>query len=161
MRAGALFLVIPALVTAVLIASYELPVLRRDTRTEPQQLSWSEAVRTGNLEAAYRFVEAGEDPNREVEFSDDDLTGGQRLRVAPLLIAIARRDENMVMMLMSVGARLDAPGNRYAVCLAERLGAGGLATLLRRDTVPPPNGVCPDTPANSGAPLRGFGSPTS
>ena len=156
MRVHALLLAIPALLTAVVITAFELPLLHREGPASTT-LTWPEAVRSGALASAYRFVEAGEDPNRDVVLVDADLTGGRPLRVSPLLIAVARRDENMVMMLMSAGARLDVPGNRFAVCLAERLGAPGVAAILRLDAQPPATDApCPEGVPDTGPTLSGF-----
>jgi hypothetical protein len=130
------------------------PASRSENASEA---SFVEALWAGDLEGAFAYIRAGHDPNMPVAFRQQELTGGRDIMVAPLLIAVANNRDDSVAMLMSVGARLDAPGNRFAVCLANRLGHEDIARLIIRDGGPTAsNGTCPAIAASPEAPLRAY-----
>jgi len=89
-----------------------------------------EAVGSGEVSLTHLFLSRGADPNGAASFTERKMTGGRAQIVTPLLVAAARRDENMIRMLLSFGARLDLPQNRLAGCLAHLRGANALARDL-------------------------------
>ena len=93
--------------------------------------SFAEAVESGYVERVHAIIRAGHDPRDLVWYRHPDLTGGVTIRTAPLLIAVARRDENMVMTLLSAGAGSDLTADQIAACLAEGLGEFGVARAIR------------------------------
>ena len=99
---------------------------------EPSPASLAEAVtRRFGVEHAYAFIRAGQDPNEPIVVDDPDYTGGRAIRVSPLMLAVAARDSNVVMMLLNFGARLDLPQNRLA--LAQDLGDDDIASIIARE----------------------------
>jgi hypothetical protein len=99
---------------------------------DPPAASIVEAIERGNqgVEEAYRFIVAGQDPNRQVLVNDANLTGGHPVMVSPLMLAVAARNRNVVQMLMSFGARLDVPQNSQALCLAKALQNDAIVATL-------------------------------
>ena len=65
--------------------------------------------------------------------------------MSPLMLAVASRNRNAVMMLLSVGVQVNLPVNRYAACLAHDLGEKDLETMIVRDgrLASPP--ACPES----------------
>jgi hypothetical protein len=77
--------------------------------------------------------------------------------VTPLLIAVATRVDNTVRMLMTAGVRIDAPGNRFALCLANQLGDTTIAGVIMHDGGPAAKTVnCPAAPSSPEARLLAF-----
>ena len=154
----ALLLALPALVGAVGICALDA----RDLIWPPSPEyiepagSFADAIRKGDVEDAYAFVRAGVDPNTPIAFRDPDLTRDREVRLSPLLLAVAAHNENVVMMLLSFGARLDLPGNARALCLATRLGYRDLAEMIVRDGRPASDGRCPEVNGDASAPLLAF-----
>ncbi|MGE0591646.1 MAG: hypothetical protein AB7G23_00800 [Vicinamibacterales bacterium] len=129
----ALALLIPALAGALGLLGLEAIRVARPGSAlfaTPTPSTFAEALHVGGVDAAFRFVRAGADPNRPVLFTDERLTAGRTVRVPPLLLAVAAGDENTAMMLVGYGADLTRPGNAQAICLARALGADGLADDL-------------------------------
>jgi hypothetical protein len=118
--------------------------------------SLAEAIRQRNVEDAYAFVRAGHDPNAPIAVQDPQLTGDRRMVVSPLLLAVASNSDGVVMMLMSAGARVDAPANRLAECLARRLGYNAIAEILLRDGGSVGPVTCPALPPAPMPPLPAF-----
>ena len=125
--------------------------------SDVSEASFVEALRQGDMEQAFAFIRAGHDPNVPVTFRDQVLTGGRDIRIAPLLIAVAFNRDDSVAMLMGYGARLDAPGNRFAACLATRMEHEEIAAAITRDSGPAVSRpTCPDFPPPSDAPLLAY-----
>jgi hypothetical protein len=122
---------------------------------DPPAESFLQAVQRGNqgMEEAYRFIAAGQDPNQPITVTDEDLTGGRTVRASPLLVAVAARNRNVVMMLLNVGARLDLPQNKPAVCLARALQNEEIASILERDALVTAPVPCPPRLVGATAPL--------
>lgn len=151
----ALLVAVPAIIVAVALAALEGSRLtRQSSSTALVEGSLGEALRGGELEQAFAFIRAGQDPNRPVVFRDQETTGDREILIAPLLIAVAYNRDDSVSMLMSAGARLDAPGNRFAVCLANRLGHEDIAELIIRDgRLAASDVTCPEATPSPEAPL--------
>jgi len=114
----------------------------------------AEAIRNEGPEATYAFIRGGVDPNVPVAFRDSDMTGDRDVVVAPLVLAVARGNDNAVMTLLSFGVKMDVPGNRKAVCLARRLGNGIDQMIVRDGPITAPI-ECP-APSNTQFPLLDF-----
>lgn len=158
-RYGALLLALPAVAGAVFVAWLEMGLLARSPTDAGGTggLFFAAAVRADALDEAFAHLRAGADPNRPVPYRDPDLTADREVLLTPLLIAVANNRENMAMMLLSFGARMDAPGNLYAVCLARQLGYDGLAATLMRDGGPvAAAGACPPAAPSTSPRLLAF-----
>ena len=100
---------------------------------EPASLA--EAITGGyGVEYAYRFVHTGQSPNEPIVVDAPQYTGGRSIRVSPLMLAIAARDDNVVQMLVTFGARLDLPQNRLAACLAQEVNDTFIVSFLARNS---------------------------
>jgi hypothetical protein len=99
---------------------------------EPPAASFAEALHHHEVELAYAFVKAGQDPNELISFRDPEITGDRVVEMSPLTLAVAARNRNAVMMLLSNGVRMDLPRNVSAMCLARRLGESDLERLMVR-----------------------------
>jgi len=149
-------LVAPAIVGGLWIASTAVRESTAPSSSVPAFESVTDAIRRGEVEDAYAFVSAGTDPNAPVPFSDTDLTSGRPVMISPLMLAVASNKENTVMMLLSVGARMDLPQNELASCLASRLGHDDLAAMIIRDGRPLRAVTCPEPPPDAPAPLLAY-----
>ena len=117
--------------------------------------SFADVLRHNGVEQAYAFIRAGTDPNAPIAFRDPEITGGREVSASPLMVAVATKNENAVMMLLSFGARMELPGNRQAVCLARRLEYDDIADLILRDGGPAASAdQCPEPPSEP--PLLAF-----
>jgi hypothetical protein len=149
-------LAIPALLGAMWIGATEA----RSSTTSPSSSvsfnSLAEAIQHGEVEDAYAFIRTGTDPNAPLSFTDAQLTDRRPVAISPLMLAAATNKDNVAMMLLSFGARMDLPQNELAPCLARRLGYNDLAGMIIRDGTPPAKFTCPDLPADARAPLLAF-----
>ena len=118
-------------------------------------MSFATAIAEGAVEHAYALIRRGQDPNAPVTFRHPDITGEREVSVTPLMLAVATGRDNAVSMLLSVGVRLDAPGNRGAVCLATQLEREDITAILIRYGIPAP-APCSAPPAASTPPLLAF-----
>lgn len=137
-RVLALLIAAPAIVAAVglpAVQAYRIVNPGAPLFGDPPAATIVEAIQRGNqgVEEAFRFVAAGQDPNRPILVNDAELTGGRPVMVSPLMLAVAARNRNVVQMLMSFGARLDLPQNSQALCLAKALHSDVIASILDRD----------------------------
>ena len=98
----------------------------------PFVFSFADAIERNDVDQAYAFIRAGQDPNQPIGVSNPVLTGGRRVLVSPLLWAVATGRRDALLMLLGYGARLDAAIGAEALCLAEALGDGTTAALLQR-----------------------------
>jgi len=73
-----------------------------------------------------------------------------------LMLAVATHRDNLVGMLLSFGARLDLPQNRFAVCLAKQTDDEGIANLLVKFGGPAAKTECPPAKRDVAAPLLAF-----
>ena len=144
----------PAVATACWLAWVE--ITRDPPRTTPE-LSLAEAIQQDQIETAWEHIRAGRDPNAPVAYRHERLTGGREIMLAPLLIAVAHARDDTVKALMSSGARLDAPGGRFAVCLAKRMEFERVAaTLIRYGGAETGPTTCPDRAPPKESPLSAY-----
>jgi hypothetical protein len=125
----------PAVITALGTAALDLWSLygpERQTFSSPAAGSLADAIARDDVNRAYSFIRAGEDPNAAVTVEHPSLTGGRTVRVAPLIWAVATDADRSLQMLLGFGARLDVRTIRQAHCLAEQLGHTTLARSLER-----------------------------
>jgi hypothetical protein len=152
-----LLIAAPAILVACLTVALEGNRFAEPLMKAPDAGTFAEAIRAGDYERAFEFVRAGQDPNTPILFRDADFTANREIMVTPLLIAVATHADNTVRMLMSAGVNIDAPGNRYALCLADRLGDTTIAEVITHDGGPAAATMkCPDAPLSTGAPLLAF-----
>jgi hypothetical protein len=160
-RLAGLLVAIPAIVGACTLTVLEAGLWRLSSAAAGQAPmdTFGGAIRRGDLDETWLFVRGGQDPNAPTGFRDPYLTGGRGVTVSPLLIAVASNNDDAVMMLLSGGARFDAPANRFAACLADRLGHDGVAELIAEygGAAASPDD-CPDAPVDPAAPLVAFAS---
>ncbi len=52
--------------------------------------TFAEAIMARDVEWAYAFIRAGQDPNDRIAFRNPELTGDRDVMVSPLLLAVAR-----------------------------------------------------------------------
>jgi hypothetical protein len=102
----------------------------------PEPLTLLQAVATGDDDAIFRMVVAGEDPGlptvlerRLIYWRPGDTT-------SPLLVAIADGDLNRVAYLARNTEHLAEPPNDLALCVAARLGHANLARFLMKIGAP-------------------------
>jgi hypothetical protein len=155
-RLVASMLAVPALLGAMWIGATEA---RSATASEASNVSFNslaDAIQHGQVEDAYAFISTGTDPNAPLSFTDAQLTDGHPVAISPMMLAVATNSDNVVMMLLSFGARMDLPQNELAPCLARRLGYNDLAGMIIRDGTPPATVTCPEPQADARAPLLAF-----
>jgi hypothetical protein len=111
---------------------------------EGRSKSLGEAILRESVGDVYLLLEAGEDPDALFDVREERLTGDRAMRVTPLVLAVAVGDENLVRMLLDAGARPDAPGNAWAVCVAEASGRGNLVQMLEARVAVVVEVPCPD-----------------
>jgi hypothetical protein len=104
--------------------------------------SMAAALESGEVEWVHALIRSGHDPSRPIVYRHPDLTGNVAITTTPLLIAVARHDENMVMTLLSSGAGGNAAHSRLAACLAAAIGHAALARSIS-ETVGQPATECP------------------
>jgi hypothetical protein len=150
---GALALAVPATLGALWLSWW---FVTDPPRGPVPGASLGDAVREDDIRRTFSLIRAGADPNAPILFNDE-WTGGDDVRVTPLLIAVAYDRVDTVRTLLNNGAVLDAPGNRYAVCLATRLKREELVPLLvRLGGADPSHVVCPRAEPPMNGPLKAY-----
>jgi hypothetical protein len=94
----------PAVVVALAVTSVELWRLREPEAalfTTPFVYSLAEAIDAGDLQRAYAFIRAGQDPNAPIVVRDE---GGRQITVSPLAWARAKDRKDIEQMLRAFGA---------------------------------------------------------
>lgn len=151
-------LIAPAVATGLGVTAIEGWRLRRPTAplfAAPMVYSLADAIESGDVPQAYGFIRAGQDPNELIAVRHPVLTGRRWVLVSPLVWAVATNNRQAVLMLIGFGARMDRPADSRAVCLAEDLGHGEIAGLLRLHGNAPSAGTCPQRRTRE-APLLSF-----
>lgn len=153
-RLLALLMAAPAVLGLLALSAIEVYRWIRPESTlfvAPSPATLASAIQVGDVEGAFGFIRAGANPNRPLEFSDPQVTGGRVVQVSPLLLAAAVSErDSMVLMLLGFGARMDLPPDSLAACLADEVGNAPVAALLR-DHGARPASACP-APVNPGQP---------
>lgn len=134
--AVALLMGLPAIAVALGICVIEVKRPAAPTST------FAEAIAAGDDRTVYELVRAGRDPAASVAVSDPALTGGRTLVVPPLLWAVATQQNQIVPLLISLGAGLDDASRHRAACMATKLGNEEVALVLTADAASP----CPVVP---------------
>ncbi len=150
-----LLIAAPAMAGALVFTIVEADQARQRAaiRDKPSG-SFAEAICDDRVEDAYRFIRAGADPNAPISFREGEITGDREVMVSPLMLAVACRRENTTIMLLGFGARLDAPANQYALCLARDVTFEQFPSLLERNGTATPTVDCPV--AGDGLPLLAY-----
>ena len=129
----AAMLAAPALATALELCAVETTRLR-DERSPlfaaPFAYSLADAIERNDVDGAFGFIRAGQDPNEPIAVRHPALTGGRSVLVTPLAWAVAMQQRDAVMMLVGYGAQ---PARVSGLaCLAETLGNHEMVRLLER-----------------------------
>jgi len=125
-------IVVPAVLGAILLAVVGVTDVVQPTSLDNRSPDGSlvDSIMGDDVETAYAFIRAGQDPNATIPVDDAEVTGGRQVMASPLMLAVAKRRENIVGMLLSFGARADLPQNTSALCLAKQIHADGVADML-------------------------------
>ena len=102
----------------------------------PFAYSLTDALATGNVQHAYQYIRAGQDPNALIAVRHPDLTHSRWVLTSPLLWAVAVGNVDAVKLLLGYGARFDRVADRQAICLAETLGHRDILRVLSRHGEP-------------------------
>ena len=132
LRILAALIAVPAVFGAFLLSIVGAIDAVRSTSSDDRSpgASLVDSIMGDDVETAYAFIRSGQDPNAPIPVEDTDVTDGRRVMVSPLMLAVAKRRENIVGMLLSFGARADVPQNKFALCLAQRIHADDVAGML-------------------------------
>jgi len=146
----------PALIAALGLTAIE--AYRMVSPSAPlfggEPASLAEAITGGyGVEYAYRFIRSGQDPNEPITVDNPEYTGGRSIKVSPLMLAIAARDENTTSMLLNFGARFDLPQNRSARCLAQEIGNQAILGIIDRYGGADLGRSCAERPSAAASPL--------
>ena len=153
MRTTAWCIGLPAIVSALWLCANDVArIVLPPTETTSETLA--EAIRNEGPEATYAFIRRGVDPNLPVAFRNGDMTGDREVTVAPIVLAVARGNDDAAMTLLSFGTNMELPSNRKAVCLARRLDNGMEQMLVRDGRISGPI-ECPPA-SNAKYPLLDF-----
>ncbi len=125
-------LITPPALTALAVAGVEAWRIA-DSRstlfaTEPV-LSLADALEQHQLEAAYAFIRAGQNPDEPIPVRHPTITGGRTVLAAPLVWAAAVENREGALMLLGFGAA--AREIPRAICVAEARGRMNVAATLR------------------------------
>jgi hypothetical protein len=123
----------PAVVTALgmsAVESWRLLQPQSALFAAPFVYSLADAIEQNDVEHAYAFLRAGQDPNQPIGVRHPLLTAGQSVLVSPLIWAIATGSRETLLMLLGFGAHFDPGRDGGAVCLAEALGNKEMARLV-------------------------------
>jgi hypothetical protein len=128
------FIAVPAIVVSLGLSGLETwraihP--RSSLFTPPFAYSLADAIATGNLQRAYQYIRAGQDPNALIAVRHPTLTQRRWVLTSPLLWAVAVGNVDAVRMLLGYGAHVDRPAYREAICLAGTLGHQHIVRVLR------------------------------
>ena len=129
----AVLIAAPTIMTALGLSALDVWRFHRPTSplfVTPVADSLADAIASDDVQRAYEFIRAGQDPNNLIAARHPGLTGGRWVQVSPLLWAVATQSRQTMLMLLGFGARIDAPAERRAVCLAEQLGRDDIARVL-------------------------------
>lgn len=157
-RRLALLMAVPTVMTALGLSAIEGWRLLRPKSplvASPFVYSLAEAIESADVQRAYEFIRAGQDPNELIGVRHPVLTGGRWVLVSPLLWAVATQKELAVLMLLGFGARMDRAADSRAACLAEALGNEEIAHLLRVYGAAPSPEPCRELKSGD-APLLSF-----
>ena len=142
---GALMLLPVALTALGLIATEASRAMRPGSSraAAPFFYSLADAIEGGDVQSAYAFIRAGQDPTALVAVRHPVLTEGRTVLVSPLLWAVATERTDAVLMLLGFGAKMDREPERLAACIADALGNVEIANALRTDVRAPSRDACP------------------
>lgn len=157
-RVLALLIAAPTMLTALGLSAMEGWRFHQPSSqlfVTPFVYSLADAIERDDVQRAYEFIRAGQDPNDLIAARHPVLTGGRSVLVSPLLWAVAMNSRESALMLLGFGARMDRVPDSRAACLAEALGNTEIARLLRLYGDAPSPDACPER-QTSEAPLLAF-----
>jgi len=124
----------PAIVVALGVIVIEVTRWQRPSSplfASPVVYSLADAIADDDVQAAYGFIRAGQNPNELIAVRHPSLTAGRSVLTSPLLWAVATQKKNAVLMLLGYGSRMERPADKRAACLADVLHDEEIASLLR------------------------------
>lgn len=120
-RILAVVMALPTLGAALMVLSVEAWRLRAPESplfVTPFAYSLADAVARDDVQRAFTFIRAGQDPNVPIMVRDLAITGDRTVQLSPLLWAVATDARQSFHMLLGYGARWDLATERAAVCIA-------------------------------------------
>ena len=140
----ALLVAVPGLGTAAFFAfdNWALTHAGVATAPAPAKADLMDAVRNGDVLGAFAIARSGPGPRVPRSFRDETLTGGTDLLLTPFLLAAARNDKNMVLMLLT---HMEPPSTRVramGACLVRARADQRLADVIAPGL---PVDACPDS----------------
>jgi hypothetical protein len=121
----------------------------------PFVFSLADAIERNDVDQAYAFIRAGQDPNQPIAVRHPVLSGGRSILVSPIVWAVALQRREALLMLLGFGGQVGRAADGRAVCLAESLGNAEIVRVLVLNGSQPPGERCGSrTPGN--APLLDF-----
>jgi len=157
-RVLASMIAMPALLTAFGICAVESwKVLQPESAlfAAPFVYSLADAIERNEVDQAYAFIRAGQDPSQPIAVRHPVVTRGQSILVPPLLWAVATQNSDAALMLLGFGARFDQASAVNAICLAEAIGNADIARRLRHLAPPATDSRCEARPPGD-VPLLAF-----
>ena len=121
----------------------------------PFVFSLADAIERNDVDQAYAFIRAGQDPNQPIAVRHSVLSGGRSVLVAPIVWAVALQRRETLLMLLGFGAHIGQAADGRVVCLAEALGNADIVRVLVRNGSQPPGERC-GSGALGNAPLLNF-----
>jgi hypothetical protein len=105
-----------------------------------------EAVVANDLRGVMGFIERGQSPDALIDVHDAVLTGGQTVRVPPVVWASAAGRSRIVLALLGSGVTFERPVDRLTPCVADWMGFDEIAAQVRLVARLPPPANCPPQP---------------
>jgi len=156
-RVIAWLIALPAIVTATAVTAVEIgrvvhPNSALFVMPAAAPGAFADAIAAQDALTTYELIRAGQDPRAPIPVRDPILTGGRSVDVLPVLWAVATESNQIVPLLLSLGADLDRDARLRAICLARQLGNDEVALVLEHhgERV---GGTCPNRRPNEPAVL--------
>ena len=135
----------PALVAALGVCAVEgRRVLQPESAlfAAPFVFSLADAIERNDVDQAYAFIRAGQDPNQPIAVRHPVLTGGRSVFVTPIAWAVALQRREALLMLLGFGAQIGRAADGRVVCLADALGNADIVRVLVLNGAEPPGERC-------------------
>ena len=148
----------PALVAALGVCAVEgwrMVQPKSALFADPFVFSLADAIERNDVDQAYAFIRAGQDPNEPIAVRHPVLSGGRSVLVTPIVWAVAMQRREMLLMLLGFGAQIGLAADGNVVCLAEALGNADIVHVLVVNGSQPPGEQC-SSRAPGNAPLLEF-----
>lgn len=144
-RAAIAAAAIPALalgVLAIVFVGGGGPVSARATLVDRSPQALLAAAHEGSVGQIATALAHGANPNWTSPYQLPEIAGGGTVEATPLLVAVARNDDDLVRALLGLGVDFRQPVNRQALCLAARLEFERLLAVFREAGLSPADAFC-------------------